>query len=69
MRLILIVLGFMLIFGCVSDSASALSDKEKDALDSAIDDEYKARATYKQVIADFEQVKPFTNILAAEGCH
>ena len=41
----------------------------RDALDEALDDEYKARATYAAVIDRFGDVRPFVNILAAEGRH
>ncbi|MBN1219364.1 MAG: DUF2202 domain-containing protein [Anaerolineae bacterium] len=35
----------------------------------ALDDEYHAWAVYGQVIADFGQVRPFTNIQRAEAQH
>jgi hypothetical protein len=69
MRMMSLIIGMLLLFGCVADSSDSLSAKEKAAMDAAIDDEYKARATYKQVIDDFGSVKPFTNILAAEETH
>ncbi|WP_031432856.1 ferritin-like domain-containing protein [Methylomarinum vadi] len=46
-----------------------LSETEIHALNEALDDEYRAFATYNQVIADFGEVPPFSNIRAAEGRH
>lgn len=48
---------------------SSLSQGEIDALYLALSDEYKAEATYLQVIEDFGEVKPFTNIIGAEQNH
>ncbi len=39
------------------------------AMTEAVDDEYKARATYSAVIARFGPVRPFVNIVEAEGRH
>lgn len=36
---------------------------------AAVDDEYKARATYEQVLVDFGDVRPFSNIVEAEQRH
>jgi hypothetical protein len=46
-----------------------LNDTEIHALQEALDDEYRAWATYDQVIADFGDVRPFSNIRDAEGRH
>jgi hypothetical protein len=46
-----------------------LTEQERADLIAALDDEYMARATYAQVIADFGDVRPFTNIVEAEGRH
>lgn len=46
-----------------------LTASEIDALHAALDDEYRAWATYDQVIADFGEVPPFSNIRAAEARH
>lgn len=46
-----------------------LSDAEVSALHEALDDEYKAVATYDRVIADFGAVRPFINIVEAERRH
>lgn len=50
-------------------SSSTLSVGEKWALNEAIQDEYKARATYAKVIATFGEVRPFSNIIHAESRH
>ena len=47
----------------------SLTGKERQGLADALDDEYKARATYAQVIADFGGVRPFVNIVEAEERH
>ncbi|MDO1558668.1 hypothetical protein Q0812_04400 [Brevundimonas sp. 2R-24] len=39
------------------------------ALNEALDDEYRARATYQAVIEAFGPVRPFINIVAAEDRH
>jgi hypothetical protein len=46
-----------------------LTAKEREALDSAIQDEYKARATYLKVLDTFGEVRPFSNIVHAESRH
>ena len=46
-----------------------LADPEIRALNEALDDEYHAWATYDQVIADFGEVPPFSNIREAEARH
>lgn len=43
-----------------------LTSTELADLLAAIDDEYKARATYAQVLADFGENLPFSNIVDAE---
>lgn len=39
------------------------------ALKMALDDEYKAFATYQQVIKDFGEIRPFINIINSEQRH
>jgi len=39
------------------------------ALSEALDDEFKARATYRKVIERFGPVRPFVNIVEAENRH
>lgn len=39
------------------------------ALLQAIDDEYKARTLYEQVLSDYGNVRPFSNIINAEENH
>jgi hypothetical protein len=46
-----------------------LPDSVVQALGSAIDDEYKARATYEAVINEFGSVRPFSMIIRAEEQH
>ena len=46
-----------------------LTEAEILALNEALDDEHRAWATYDQVIADFGEVQPFSNIRAAEARH
>ncbi|MFA5856158.1 MAG: DUF2202 domain-containing protein [Candidatus Pacearchaeota archaeon] len=46
-----------------------LSKNEIDALDLAINDEYKARATYKRVLEEHGNIKPFSNIINSESSH
>ncbi|MBE0550473.1 MAG: DUF2202 domain-containing protein [Rubrivivax sp.] len=48
---------------------SVLSDSELRVLLEALDDEYKAWATYDQVLADFGEARPFSNIREAEARH
>jgi hypothetical protein len=48
---------------------SVLTDSEVRVLMEALDDEYRAWATYGQVIADFGEVRPFINIREAEARH
>jgi hypothetical protein len=46
-----------------------LTEAEIHALNEALDDEYLAWATYDQVIGDFGEVRPFSNIREAEARH
>jgi hypothetical protein len=48
---------------------SELNPAEIRALNEALDDEYRAWATYDQVLADFGAVRPFSNIRDAEARH
>jgi hypothetical protein len=51
-------------------SFSALaSAPHQEALLKALDDEYKAKAVYQQVMQDFGQVRPFSNIVKSEQRH
>lgn len=40
-----------------------------DAMGEALDDEYKARATYRAIIDRFGPIRPFVNIIEAEDRH
>jgi len=53
---------------CVDASASGMAE-DADALRAALDDEYRAEATYAAVIASFGEVRPFVNIIEAERRH
>ena len=46
-----------------------LTVTEISALNEALDDEYRSFATYDQVLADFGEVRPFSNIREAESRH
>lgn len=46
-----------------------MSDATAAALKEALEDEYKARATYDKVIEVFGPIRPFINIVEAEGRH
>lgn len=46
-----------------------MSEAIKEALVEAINDEYKARATYRHVIDKFGDIRPFINIVEAESRH
>ncbi|MBX3178856.1 MAG: DUF2202 domain-containing protein [Candidatus Hydrogenedentes bacterium] len=46
-----------------------MTEAEKTALNDAIQDEYKARATYEKILDTFGDVRPFVNIINAEDRH
>jgi len=48
---------------------TSLAPTEIRALEEALDDEYRAWCTYDQVIADFGEIRPFSNVREAEGRH
>lgn len=48
---------------------SCLSDSEVNTLQEALDDEFKAWATYDRVIDDFGPIRPFINIRDSEARH
>jgi hypothetical protein len=50
-------------------SCMPLNDSEVQALSETLDDEYKSRETYAQVMRDFGEVRPFINIVDAEARH
>lgn len=53
----------------VTYPVSALPQNVIDALNKAIDDEYKAKDTYDAVITKFGSVRPFSQIIRAEEQH
>lgn len=46
-----------------------MSETLTEVLTEAIEDEYKARATYRRVLEEFGDVRPFSNIVEAEQRH
>jgi hypothetical protein len=46
-----------------------MSETVGNVLKEAINDEYKARATYRHVICKFGEIRPFINIIDAESRH
>ncbi|WP_232420130.1 hypothetical protein [Nitrosococcus watsonii] len=46
-----------------------MSETVSNVLIEAINDEYKARATYRHVIRKFGEIRPFINIVEAESRH
>lgn len=63
---------FALAVGCaaaVAGAAPAPAEGDVAALRAALDDEYRAEATYAAVIAAHGQVRPFINIIEAERRH
>lgn len=57
------------ICGTNVDYDGPLTSQEVDGLLLALNDEYHAWAVYDQVIADFGEVRPFTNIRSSEQRH
>ena len=41
----------------------------KESLVEALEDEYKAQAAYRKIIEKFGEIRPFVNIVEAEGRH
>lgn len=64
---------------CLADECLAVNDltypagelpqEVQEALDSALDDEYKALSTYEAVISEYGSVRPFAMIKGAEEQH
>ena len=55
--------------GCANATAAGEAGGDVAALRAALEDEYKAEATYAAVIAAFGEVRPFINIIEAERRH
>ena len=53
--------------GCATATGQAAQDIE--ALREALEDEYRAEATYAAVIEKFGEIRPFINIIQAEQRH
>ncbi len=58
-----------LLAGCAGTSVASDRTGDADALLMALDDEYKAEATYVAVIERFGEIRPFVNIIEAERRH
>ncbi|MEO1969630.1 MAG: DUF2202 domain-containing protein [Sphingomonadaceae bacterium] len=52
-----------------ASTSTSVVDSDAPALLTALDDEYKAEATYAAVIEKFGEVRPFINIIRAEQMH
>ncbi len=55
--------------GCANTATAGEEGGDGAALRAALDDEYRAEATYAAVIAAFGEVRPFINIIEAERRH
>lgn len=62
--ILLILLGVGMVLPRIS-----WADSTTEAMNEAIQDEYRAYETYQNVISDFGQVRPFVNIVKAESRH
>jgi len=69
LALIVFLIGSCNVSNSNQNPENVLTNEEKDALSLALEDEYKAEATYQNVIDDFGQIQPFPNILQAELRH
>lgn len=58
-----------LLFSLILSQSALATAPHQEALLMALDDEYKAKATYSQVIEDFGSVRPFVNIKRSEERH
>lgn len=58
-----------LLFDDLEYPAGELPEEVIDALDLAIEDEYKAKTTYEKVVEEFGSVRPFIMIIGAEESH
>jgi len=77
MRAFILSLSLVLLAGCnmtnstetPTDTSSDATATIEEALTTAINDEYHAEAIYAGVLADFGDVRPFSNIINAEQKH
>jgi hypothetical protein len=67
MTSLLVIASLMAFIG--SAFAEQLDAKTQQALNEAIQDEYKARALYQKVMEKFGTIRPFSNIIKAEEQH
>jgi hypothetical protein len=71
-KIIFLLLILFLFVSCsnqITQTSTMLSQEEVNALNLALEDEYKAEATYQKVLDDFGEVNPFSNIIRAEQKH
>ena len=61
--------GLAILSACTGVSARSDLDADASALLQALDDEYRAEATYAAVIEQFGESRPFINIIEAERRH
>ena len=64
-----LISGLAMVSGCTLASAPNPADTDGRALRMALDDEYRAEATYAAVIDAFGEVRPFIRIIDAERRH
>ena len=65
---------FLVLVGCTSEPIESLDDTNVDLSISsmlvlALEDEYKAKATYEVIISEYGTITPFRNIVNAEQTH
>lgn len=60
---------FFMAFSAQAFSVQPLTRGEREALGQALQDEYKAQATYQKVMSRFGEIRPFSNIVQAEQRH
>jgi hypothetical protein len=67
------ILGILILVSCQDKNAilsPSLSTEVQNALNAAIQDEYKAQAIYRRILNDFgDGTKPFSNVINAEIKH
>ncbi|MGI9376830.1 MAG: ferritin-like domain-containing protein [Tsuneonella suprasediminis] len=63
------IFGSAVAWAAPSPPPAAQSTGDRAALQTALDDEYRAEATYRAVLDQFGDVRPFSNIIRAEQRH
>lgn len=64
----------LVLIGCTSTPTKSLADINVDLSVSsmlilALEDDYKAKATYEVIISEYGTIKPFSDIVSAEQTH